>query len=78
MKRQSADLQLRYQQHVHFVGILVCFPGCELGCKFTHCLFSTVISSFLGSLEATSLYCDASQMTSIMFILQFHFLWCRH
>jgi len=50
---------------VHFVGILVrfagCtlnlvrFPGCELGCKSTHCLFSTEISSFLGSLEATSL-----------------------
>jgi len=39
---------------VHFVGNLVRFPGCELGCKSTHCLFSTEISSFLGSLDATS------------------------
>ena len=39
---------------IHFVGILVHYSGCELGCKSTHCLFSTVISSFLGSLEATS------------------------
>jgi len=58
---------------VHFVGTyLGTFPGCKLGCKSTHFLFSTVISSFLGSLEATC-YFDAPQMTSVMFILQFHF-----
>ena len=37
------------------VCTLCWYPGCELGCKSTHCLFSTEISSlFLGSLEATS------------------------
>ena len=39
---------------VHFVGILVRFPGCELGCKSTYCLSGIVISSFLSFLEATS------------------------